>query len=61
MLKSENIKTAKYSPKVLMTIRKKPKVRILIGISKTLIIGFKSNSNMVKTKATLIITKVEEE
>jgi hypothetical protein len=38
-----------------MTILKVPKVKIFIGRSKSLIIGFKTNSKILKTRATLII------
>jgi len=48
-------KTARYNPKVLITILIVPNVRMLIGNNKILIIGLSTNSKIVITKATLII------
>jgi hypothetical protein len=42
-------------------MRKRPKVRILIGKSRILIIGFKRISKMAKIKATLTIVQTFRE
>jgi hypothetical protein len=46
---------AKYNPKVSITNLNKPKVRMLMGIRRILMIGFKSSSKRVKIAATSII------
>lgn len=52
-LKSAIKKTAKYRPIVLITIRKRPRVKKVIGRVIILIIGFSKSSKTVKTALTL--------
>jgi len=50
-----NKKVTKYNPNVLITIRIKPKVRIVIGNNNIFTIGFRINSKKAKIKEALMI------
>lgn len=60
MLKDETViigskNVTKYKPKVLITIRISPKVRIVMGSNSNLTIGFNINSKKANTNEALIM------